>query len=424
MYDAADRRFMAVDPVKDGLNWYTYCINKPLEYIDPWGLIKKADKLLTEADKNTTGSSSKKTATAPAPVNQQAPSSAPVPMEYDLLNVDPRTFDERFCAPPNPLPTEYELLNVDPRTFDVRYSTPSLLMEYDLLNVDPRTFDVRYSTPPKPLPMTYDSLSVDPRTLEYDEKIVCTSVYYSIEIYGNNQINPAPQPPSGWSRFWRQVGDVLKTAAYEIGSIGLGAIHGFVDTFTFGLLPNPNLPPHNELLYQIGKIVGNLGGAYYGYILFEAGAAVGLVLLPTGVGAAAGAAVSAYGGTVVISGAAQAVGNIVELGYILQATSASGGGGSGDSSGGSESTPQNVYNSIKNSPNYPDGFEPVQNGTKKVNVNNQQLLDQLRTVESGEWKKVYQNGYSNGEQVSIHYFQHTGTGKVFDVKVISGWSTW
>ena len=59
-----------------------------------------------------------------------------------------------------------------------------------------------------------------------------------------------------------------------------------------------------------------------------------------------------------------------------------------------------------------------------MNINNQQLLNQLRTIEPGEWKKVYQNGYSNGKQISIHYLQHTGTGKVFDIKVINGWSTW
>ena len=63
------------------------------------------------------------------------------------------------------------------------------------------------------------------------------------------------------------------------------------------------------------------------------------------------------------------------------------------------------------------------NGTKKITVKNEGLLEQLRKIEPGEWKKVYQNGYVNGEEASIHYFQHTKTGKVFNVKVYWEWST-
>ena len=84
---------------------------------------------------------------------------------------------------------------------------------------------------------------------------------------------------------------------------------------------------------------------------------------------------------------------------------------------------EEVHNSIKESQNYPEDFTKAQNGTKKVNVNNASLLDELRKIEPGEWKKVYQNGYSNGKEVSIHYFQHTKTGKVFNVKVKPQWST-
>ena len=31
-------RFVTVDPVKDGLNWYAYAANNPLRYVDPNGL--------------------------------------------------------------------------------------------------------------------------------------------------------------------------------------------------------------------------------------------------------------------------------------------------------------------------------------------------------------------------------------------------
>jgi RHS repeat-associated protein len=44
MYDAADRRFVAVDPIKGGiantatLVQYTYVLDNPLKWVDPWGL--------------------------------------------------------------------------------------------------------------------------------------------------------------------------------------------------------------------------------------------------------------------------------------------------------------------------------------------------------------------------------------------------
>ena len=37
-YDPSLRRFISVDPAKDGLNWYAYCGNNPVNYWDPTGL--------------------------------------------------------------------------------------------------------------------------------------------------------------------------------------------------------------------------------------------------------------------------------------------------------------------------------------------------------------------------------------------------
>ena len=82
-----------------------------------------------------------------------------------------------------------------------------------------------------------------------------------------------------------------------------------------------------------------------------------------------------------------------------------------------------VFNSIKDSPKYPSGFRETQNGVRKVNINNQAVLNELRNVQSGEWKKVYRDGFdAQGNRISIHYFQHTKTGRVFDVKVKKSWS--
>ncbi len=38
-YDSEMGRFISRDPVKDGRNWYVYCYNNPLSYVDPNGLL-------------------------------------------------------------------------------------------------------------------------------------------------------------------------------------------------------------------------------------------------------------------------------------------------------------------------------------------------------------------------------------------------
>ena len=37
-YDPSIGRFTTEDPAKSGLNWYAYCENNPVKYVDPWGL--------------------------------------------------------------------------------------------------------------------------------------------------------------------------------------------------------------------------------------------------------------------------------------------------------------------------------------------------------------------------------------------------
>ena len=38
-YDPGLGRFISIDPARDGLNWYAYCYNNPLKYVDPDGQI-------------------------------------------------------------------------------------------------------------------------------------------------------------------------------------------------------------------------------------------------------------------------------------------------------------------------------------------------------------------------------------------------
>ena len=37
-YDPSTGRFINEDPIRDGLNWYVYCENNPIMFVDPWGL--------------------------------------------------------------------------------------------------------------------------------------------------------------------------------------------------------------------------------------------------------------------------------------------------------------------------------------------------------------------------------------------------
>ena len=81
-----------------------------------------------------------------------------------------------------------------------------------------------------------------------------------------------------------------------------------------------------------------------------------------------------------------------------------------------------IFNSIKESPNFPNGFKPRINGTTCNKVKNMDLLEKLRNVESGKWQKIYKDGYDKfGNKISIHYFK-SDSGKVFNVKVKNGWS--
>ena len=71
-----------------------------------------------------------------------------------------------------------------------------------------------------------------------------------------------------------------------------------------------------------------------------------------------------------------------------------------------------VFESIEKSGKVPQGWKALRGSTTKVNINDKGLLDSLRKVLPGQWKKVYKKGIDGSE---IHYFEHA-SGKVFNVK--------
>lgn len=54
------------------------------------------------------------------------------------------------------------------------------------------------------------------------------------------------------------------------------------------------------------------------------------------------------------------------------------------------------------------------------NMNNMVLKFSLNQYGKG-WKKVYQNGWIDGKEYSMHHFQDE-SGKVFDFWIKEGWS--
>ncbi|MGC4018607.1 MAG: hypothetical protein QM793_04830 [Muricomes sp.] len=195
-----------------------------------------------------------------------------------------------------------------------------------------------------------------------------------------------------------------------------------MDSYSLGIESNIDIDiQYNGMnIDTLEKIGGGIGSIAIGAVILvlsgggevlTGGAATPVAVVGVGAGASA-----------VGAGAAQignALNNAVDVSISLSKGQNSGGSSKGDSS---SNELKEVHNSIKDSPKYPEGFQPRKNGTTSNKVNNQELLEKLREIESGTWKKVYKDGYdAYGNEVSIHYFQ-SQSGKVFDVKVKPGWS--
>lgn len=81
---------------------------------------------------------------------------------------------------------------------------------------------------------------------------------------------------------------------------------------------------------------------------------------------------------------------------------------------------EDIYNSVKDSPDYNPNFVPEQK-TTYAKINRNDLADDLQKIDPGRWRKAYQNGYIEGQKYSLHYFKNLKNGHVFNVKYKSGW---
>ncbi|MBN2443560.1 MAG: hypothetical protein JXJ04_19530 [Spirochaetales bacterium] len=86
-YDATIGRFINVDPVQDGSNWYVYCNNNPLCFVDPTGLegedIEPEALPTTTPPPDETAKSTPDPNATPLPDNSPGPQSNSITKEYD-----------------------------------------------------------------------------------------------------------------------------------------------------------------------------------------------------------------------------------------------------------------------------------------------------------------------------------------------------
>ena len=222
--------------------------------------------------------------------------------------------------------------------------------------------------------------------------------------------------------------------SYALQGKDMGAGYSFFSSKvdTVRNLIEENVP--DKQAYNVGKIAGavtevvyslaNIANVVNGGLTFASGIQMAssggeATLVVTG-----RVAESTLNVGVLAEGTAAEVTFAEKLAGNIQEYSGTGNGGNetGNVTGGSNEIPKEIYNSIKESPNYPEGFVEKQNGTTKNKMDNGTLLENLRKVEKGEWKKVYKDGFDkNGNKISIHYFQ-SKSGKVFNVKTKHYWS--
>ncbi|MBI4494023.1 MAG: RHS repeat-associated core domain-containing protein [Chloroflexi bacterium] len=94
--------------------------------------------------------------------------------------------------------------------------------------------------------------------------------------------------------------------------------------------------------------------------------------------------------------------------------------GSGNTDGGGLAG--SIYKGKRDHPSWlPDFVRAAPGAIKKVVIQDRELLQKLQEAVPGRWRKVYEDGYSGGRRVSLHYFQHE-SGQTFGVKAV--WDHW
>ena len=53
LFNPKNGRWTQEDPIRDGLNWYTYCVNNPVNRFDPWGLVDVMTKYIVDKNKGS-----------------------------------------------------------------------------------------------------------------------------------------------------------------------------------------------------------------------------------------------------------------------------------------------------------------------------------------------------------------------------------
>jgi RHS repeat-associated protein len=404
LYDPSTKRFLSPDPLGQGSNLYIYCKDNSLAFTDPEGLSpvkirEYVNKYSYQYYTNVGWNASSKISTFT--IGSKTLSSTANGSNGAGINIWNQ--NDYLMA------QDYEL---DRYFFYVASTTSSSSASI----YSPAPPQVAQSTNYQNLYTSNDSPSVQ-----------------ALPDPQNNYVFVSPSDYSSSSE------RALTFTSYDISALLIGLSDSIDSSLFFSLINfianggydhrSQMHTPNEVKSYYLGKVIGDIIG-----MTIAAGEIYsGLSAIGTSIGG--GSAITVLsGGTLVIGGV-----SVAAAGIIAGATAVGVGASSLEISYDnfqndldelskaenniptSDDTLNNVYSSIKKAPKYPSDFVLKQNGTKKYNINNSKLLEELRKIEPGKWHKIYKDGYAGGQKVSIHYFEST-TGKVFDVAVKLGWS--